>query len=61
MHTRDMAQMLQEDERREQENFKRQLEARKNKRKKLLDNIEGLKDDRKQAQMIEAKELKERI
>lgn len=56
MHTRDMAQMLQEDERRQQENFRRQLEARKARRQGIFNDIDKLKADRLRAKEIEAKE-----
>ena len=59
MHTRDMAQILQEDEQRQQENFKRQLEARKNRRKGVFSEIDKLKIDRLNAKDIEAQELEE--
>jgi hypothetical protein len=59
MHTRDMAQMLQDDERRQKENFKRQLEARKKRRQGIFYEINQLREERKNAKEIEAKELEE--
>lgn len=59
MHTRDMAQMMEDDERRQKENFKRQLEARKNRRKGIFGEIDQLREERKVAKQIEAKELEE--
>lgn len=56
-HTRDMAQMMMDDERRQQENFKRQLDARKNRRKGIYDDIDKLKQERQLAKEIEKKEL----
>ena len=57
MHTRDMARMLEEDEKRQEANFLRQLEARKKRRKDIFNDIDQLKEERKKAQDIEAKEL----
>lgn len=59
MNTRDMAEILQEDERRQQENFKRQLEARKKRRNDMFTGINKLKEERLRAKEIEAKELEE--
>ena len=59
MHTRDMAIMLQEDEHRQQENFKRQLEARKKRRQTIFDEIEQLKEERKKQKAKDAQDMKE--
>lgn len=57
MHTRDMAMMLQEDERRQHENFLRQLEARKKRRKDIFSDIDKLREEHQRAKELEAKEL----
>ena len=59
MHTRDMAIMLQEDEQRQQENFRKQLEARKKRRIALFDEIEQLKEERKRQKLKDAQDKKE--
>jgi len=59
MHTRDMAMMLQEDEQRQQDNFRKHLEARRRRRDNIFAEIEQLKQERKKQKEKEAQEVKE--